>query len=150
LNPGKGNASSPATHCLALWDNKAMLVASSLELEGPAGDAIPRHYHEKVSEEFFCVDGGMTLWADEGEYHLSPGDYLHVPARAVHAYRMDAHYTRFFGYLSPGGFENFFRILGDPTEDHVFPTDIKPPRFDRVAQHMQELDLKFVERPGMR
>jgi quercetin 2,3-dioxygenase len=118
--------------------------------EGPIGNAIPKHFHEMVMEAFFCVDGAMTLWADEGEYQLLPGDFLHVPAGAIHAYRMDAHYTRFFGYLSPGVFENFFRILGDPYMEYVFPTDIKPPRFDRLMQHMQELDLQFTERPGGR
>jgi quercetin 2,3-dioxygenase len=116
--------------------------------EGPAGEAIPKHYHDKVMEAFFCVDGCMTLWAGESEYQLQPGDFLNVPAGIVHAYRMDAHFTRFFGYLSPGTFENFFRILGDPSDNYIFPTDIKSPRFDRVAQHLAELDVKFVERPG--
>ncbi len=116
--------------------------------EGPVGEAIPKHYHEKVMEAFFCVEGCMTLWAGENEYRLMPGDFLYVPPRTVHAYRMDAHYTRFFGYLSPGLFENFFRILGDPYEGYVFPTAIKPPRFDRVMHRIDELDLKFVEVPG--
>jgi quercetin 2,3-dioxygenase len=119
----------------------------SIMTEGPVGQAIPKHYHEHIMECFFCVDGCMTLWAGDGEYRLLPGDFLHVPAGVVHAYRMDAHYTRFFGYLSPGVFENFFRIFADPYEGYVFPTDIKPPRFDRVMQHIKELDLKFVEGP---
>jgi quercetin 2,3-dioxygenase len=120
----------------------------SMMTEGPVGQAIPKHYHEHIMECFFCVDGCMTLWAGEAEYRLLPGDFLHVPAGVVHAYRMDAHYTRFFGYLSPGVFENFFRIFGDPYESYVFPTDVKPPRFDRVMRHINELDLKFVEGPG--
>jgi quercetin 2,3-dioxygenase len=120
----------------------------SVMTEGPVGEAIPKHYHENVMECFFCVAGCMTLWADEREYRLLPGDFLHVPPGIVHAYRMDAHYTRFFGYLSPGKFENFFRIFGDAYEGYVFPTDIKPPRFDRVMRHINELDLKFVGMSG--
>lgn len=120
----------------------------SIMTEGPVGQAIPKHYHEHIMECFFCIDGCLTLWAGESEYRLLPGDFLHVPPGIIHAYRMDAHYTRFFGYLSPGVFENFFRIFGDPYEDYVFPTDIKPPRFDRVMRHINELDLKFVEGPG--
>jgi quercetin 2,3-dioxygenase len=121
----------------------------SIMTEGPIGEAIPKHFHGNVMECFFCVEGCMTLWAGECEYQLLPGAFLHVPPGIVHAYRMDAHYTRFFGYLSPGVFENFFRIFGDPYEGYVFPTDIKPPRFDRVMRHINELDLKFVEGPGM-
>jgi|SRR5579862_24140 len=120
----------------------------SVMTEGPVGEAIPKHYHEEVMEAFFCVEGCMTLWAGENEYRLVPGDFLYVPPRTVHAYRMDAHYTRFFGYLSPGVFETFFRIFGDPYEGYVFPTAIKPPRFDRVMHHIDELDLKFVGIPG--
>lgn len=122
----------------------------SIMTDGPVGQAIPKHYHEHIMECFFCVDGCMTLWAGDGEYRLLPGDFLHVPAGVVHAYRMEAHHTRFYGYLSPGVFENFFRIFGDPYEGYIFPADIKPPRFDRVMQHIAELDLKFVEgpRPG--
>ena len=121
----------------------------SVMTEGPVGQAIPKHYHEHIMECFFCVDGCMTLWAGDSEYRLLPGDFLHVPAGVVHAYRMDAHYTRFFGYLSPGVFETFFRTFADPYEGYVFPAHIKPPRFDRVMQHINELDLKFVEGPRM-
>jgi quercetin 2,3-dioxygenase len=37
--------------------------------------------------------------------------------------------------------------MGEPYEGHVFPVKPARSRFDRVLQHMAELDLKFVGGP---
>ncbi|WP_110686357.1 quercetin 2,3-dioxygenase [Salinicola aestuarinus] len=110
--------------------------------EGPKGEAIPPHYHREHTENFFCLDGHMTMWVNGQEVKLLPGDYLQVPARHVHAYRLDAPYTRFFGWLVPGIFEPFFRYLGEPYDGHVFPLNPPAFRFDRVLAHLDELDLQ--------
>ncbi|WP_419307616.1 quercetin 2,3-dioxygenase [Chromohalobacter israelensis] len=109
--------------------------------EGPAGEAIPAHYHREHSELFFCLDGHMTMWVNGQEVKLLPGDYLQVPAYHVHAYRLDAPYTRFLGWLTPGIFEPFFRLIGDPWEAHIFPEEPPAFRFDRVLEHIDEIDL---------
>jgi quercetin 2,3-dioxygenase len=36
----------------------------------------------------------------------------------------------------------------DPYEGHIFPLEPAPFRFDRVIQHLADLDLKLLERPG--
>jgi quercetin 2,3-dioxygenase len=87
------------------------------------------------------------MWANGEELQLYPGDFLHVPANTIHAYRIDSHYTKFLGFLSPGLFEPFFRTLGDPYEDHIFPSEPRPLRFDRVLARLHELDLKVVGGP---
>ncbi|SPJ33777.1 quercetin 2,3-dioxygenase [Kushneria phyllosphaerae] len=110
--------------------------------EGPKGDAIPPHFHREHTENFFCMDGHMTMWVNGQEVKLLPGDYVQVPARHVHAYRLDAPYTRFFGWLTPGVFEPFFRYLGDAYDGHVFPMAPPPFRFERVLAHLDELDLQ--------
>jgi quercetin 2,3-dioxygenase len=115
--------------------------------EGPPGARVPDHYHEKHTENFFCLDGRMTMWADGAELPLLPGDFLHVPAGTVHGFRLDAPFTRFVGFLTPGLFEPFFRYMGEPYEGYVFPVKPGRSRFDRVLQHMNELDLKFVGGP---
>jgi quercetin 2,3-dioxygenase len=119
----------------------------TLTTEGPPGPRVPDHYHEKHTENFFCLDGRMTMWADGAEMPLLPGDFLHVPAGTVHGFRLDAPYTRFVGFLTPGLFEPFFRYMGEPCEGHVFPVKPGRSRFDRVLKHMAELDLKFVGGP---
>ena len=66
----------------------------------------------------------------------------------MHAFRLDKPYTRFVGFLTPGLFEDFFRILGDPYPGHVYPQTPPPFRFDRVLSRLGELDLKFVDPPA--
>lgn len=112
--------------------------------EGPAGNAIPWHYHRHHTENFFCLDGSMTMWINGQEVKLNPGDFCQVTPGTVHSYRLDSPYTKFFGWLVPAVFEPFFRYIGDPTEAHVFAVEPPPFRFDRVMAHMDELDLNVL------
>ncbi|ANT63217.1 hypothetical protein AYJ57_22325 (plasmid) [Salipiger sp. CCB-MM3] len=112
--------------------------------EGPAGQPIPWHYHEHHTENFFCLEGQMTLWVNGTELTLHPGDFCQVTARTVHSYRLDSPYTRFYGWLVPAVFEPFFRTIGDPTEAHVFPVEPPAFRFDRVMAKLDELDLNVL------
>jgi len=112
--------------------------------EGPAGKAIPWHYHKHHTENFFCIEGQMTLWINGEELTLYPGDYCQVTAGTVHSYRLDTPYTKFFGWLVPAVFEPFFRYIGAPTDIHVFPVEPTEYRFDRVMAHMDELDLNVL------
>lgn len=109
--------------------------------EGPKGERIPEHFHQKHTEIFFGLEGQVTLWANGEEIVLKPGDMLHCPANTVHAYRFDSHYTKMIGVLATGLFEPFFHTLGDVYEDYIFPPDPYVFRFDRVLQNLNKLDL---------
>ncbi|WP_019989806.1 quercetin 2,3-dioxygenase [Rudanella lutea] len=112
--------------------------------EGPAGHMIIKHFHQKHSESFFCVDGQMAMWANGSLLDLNPGDFLSAPAGTIHAYQFKSPYTRIVGMLTPGIFEDFFRSA-HPYTDHVYPQAPTPgPNFAKISQ----LDLVFVERPG--
>jgi len=119
-----------------------------LSTMGPAGERIPKHFHERHTETFFCLDGAMTMWAGEEEIAMAPGDFMHVPPGTIHAYRLDSPYTKFVGFLAPGLFEPFFRAMCEPYAGYMFPPTPGPIRFDRVMAQMAELDLKLVERPS--
>ena len=119
----------------------------TLTTRGPKGDRIPRHFHEKHTECFFCLEGAMTMWAFDEEIALGPGDFLHVPAGTIHAYRLDAPSNNFLGILAPGLFEPFFRTLCDPYPGYDFPAQPWPFRFDRVVAALPSLDLRLVEGP---
>ena len=120
----------------------------SLLTEAPTGPEIPRHYHDKVTETFFCVKGTLQMFLNDEFVLLEAGDFLHVPPGAVHAFKIMRDDTRFIGFLTPGIFENFFRYLCQPFDGHIYPLTPPPFRFDRVIQHMGELDLHMVGRPG--
>lgn len=123
-------------------------VFIALLTEGPTGPAIPRHQHEKVTELFHCLNGQMEMYADDGFVTLDAGDFLHVPPRTPHSFQLKKHDTRFLGFITPGHFESFFRYLCDPFAGYRYPLVPPPFRFDRVIQHLAELDLTLLERPA--
>jgi len=123
-------------------------VFISLLTEGPIGTPIPRHRHEKVTELFYCLHGEMEMYAGDGFVALEPGDFLHVPPKTAHSFQLKKHDTRFIGFITPGDFEPFFRYLCVPFDGYRYPLVPPPFRFDRVIQHLAELDLTILERPG--
>ncbi len=120
----------------------------SVMAEGPKGPMIPKHMHEKVCETFFCLNGGLVMLVGDETVTLAPGDFVYVPAGTPHAYQIVKNDTRFLGFLTPGYFEQFFRYLAQPFEGYIYPLVPPPFRFDRVIQHLGELDLKLLGRPG--
>ena len=120
----------------------------ALLTEGPIGMPIPKHRHEKVTELFHCLNGQMEMFAGDGYITLDPGDFLHVPPKTAHSFQLKKHDTRFLGFVTPGHFEAFFRYLCEPFDGYHYPLVPPPFRFDRVIQHLSELDLTLLERPG--
>ncbi len=123
-------------------------VFIALLTEGPPGPAIPKHRHEQVTELFLCLNGQMEMFVGDGFVTLDPGDFLHVPPKTAHSFQLKKHDTRFLGFITPGHFESFFRYLCEPFDGYRYPLQPPPFRFDRVIQHLAELDLTVLERPG--
>ena len=54
----------------------------------PAGTSIPPHQHD-TENVGVITQGELILTLDGRESRYGPGDWYHVPARAVHAARFD-------------------------------------------------------------
>ncbi len=117
----------------------------ALMTEGPKGHRIPNHVHFKHTETFFCLNGSVSMTAGEELVSLHPGDFLHVPAGTPHTFQLTGNNTRFIQFHAPGLNEPFFRYMCDPCGDHTFLQPPPPFRFDRVLQHLAELDVKFLD-----
>ena len=67
------------------------------------------HYHERLTELFYIVEGEMTFLIGETT-HLAPaGTVVVVPPRTVHAFRnASSAPARLLAMVLPGGFEGFF------------------------------------------
>jgi quercetin 2,3-dioxygenase len=115
-----------------------------LMTDGPKGQRIPNHFHEKHTETFFCLNGCVRMTAGEEHVSLWPGDFLHVPAGTPHTFQLTGNNTRFIQFHAPGLNEPFFRYMCDPCEEYTFLQPPPPFRFDRVLQHLAELDVKFL------
>lgn len=113
--------------------------------DGPKGQRIPNHVHAKHTETFFCLNGSVSMTAGEEEVSLQPGDFLHVPAGTPHTFQLTGNNTRFIQFHVPGLNEQFFRYMCDPCEDYTYLQPYPPFRFDRVIQHLAEVDVKFLD-----
>jgi len=56
----------------------------------------------------------MNVWADDTARTLLPGDFASVPPNVVHQYQILGSHTEFAGLIVPGGWEEFFRFIGEP------------------------------------
>lgn len=73
-----------------------------LMTDGPKGQRIPNHVHEKHTETFFCLNGSVSMTAGEEEVTLRPGGFLHVPAGTPHTFQLTGNNTRFIQFHAPG------------------------------------------------
>lgn len=105
----------------------AFAVATS---HGAGSEPIVPHMHKGAHDTFLCLRGSLQVWCNNESRVLQPGDYASVPPLAIHSYaqRGIAH-NEFFGVIAPGGWEEFFRKIGDEaSEDTVlFPTGDQAP-----------------------
>ena len=116
-----------------------------LMTDGPKGYRIPNHVHEKHTETFFCLNGAVSMTAGDEEVTLRPGDFLHVPAGTPHTFQVVGNNTRFIQFHAPGLNEPFFRYMCEPCEEYTFLQPPPPFRFERVMEHLAELDVKFLQ-----
>jgi quercetin 2,3-dioxygenase len=150
LAAGEGERMIAGDQLYTILGNQAHSNGTFIALltEGPIGPAIPRHQHEKVTELFHCLNGQMEMFAGDTYVTLDAGDFLHVPPHTPHSFQLKKHDTRFLGFITPGHFEPFFRYLCEPFSGYRYPLVPHPFRFDRVIQHLAELDLTLLERPA--
>lgn len=45
------------------------------------------HFHKRISEAFYVLDGTIELYDGQSWTEGRPGDFLHVPPHGVHAFR---------------------------------------------------------------
>ena len=126
----------------------AMASLSRCLLKAPSALPSRAIATRKCTELFHCLNGEMEMFVGDGFLTLSPGDFLHVPPKTAHSFQLKKHDTRFLGFITPGDFEPFFRYLCTPFDGYRYPLVPHPFRFDRVIQHLSELDLTILERPG--
>jgi quercetin 2,3-dioxygenase len=123
----------------------------AVESTGGRSDYIGLHYHRLHTENFLCLDGRVSLWANGREILLTKGDYLHAPAGTVHSYAFDSHRTKMLGFLAPGVFEPFFEYLFTPTQAYAYEEtgqEFNP--MPQLLKAQEELDLVLVGPPPRR
>ena len=112
--------------------------------EGAAPAAMPSHVHGATYEAIYCLDGRLRVTAAGKDHLLTRGDFMSIPAGAVHSYALEAYFTRFATMYAPAGIERFFELAGELAEQPIF--DEQPAAADhrRLAAAAAQLDLELT------
>jgi quercetin dioxygenase-like cupin family protein len=83
-----------------------------LEMEGGPGAEPPLHVHHNEDEMFYVIEGELKVRRGQEELTLEAGASAFLPRKVAHAFKVMSRHVRFLNYITPGGFENYFRDLG--------------------------------------
>ncbi|KAF4636306.1 hypothetical protein G7Y89_g1790 [Cudoniella acicularis] len=120
-------------------DNAFAIVGTGGTYDKPIGF----HYHKEAHDVFLCIQGKLNVWANDKARSLLPGDFASVPPGTIHQYQVDSHHTEFIGLIIPGGWEEFFRFIGEPYAGPLFPTNDKRNPFEVLIPKLMAATEKF-------
>lgn len=97
-----------------------------LDMLVPPGFENGLHTHGP-NEVFHVIDGEIRLHIDGEDEVLGAGSSGYVPAGVVHGFENRADdVSRVIAVMSPGGAEQFFEAVGEPSEDRSLPAPVEP------------------------
>jgi quercetin dioxygenase-like cupin family protein len=111
--PGGGETLSlRGTKVRVLCTEADSVGASTFEFHAMPGFDTGSHYHSKIEEQFYVIDGEMELRAGDQVILGRPGAFVTVPAGIAHAFanRSDSP-SRMLLVCTPPGHERYFAEL---------------------------------------
>lgn len=85
-----------------------------LEIAGPTGGEPPLHVHRNEDEFFLVLEGQLKVLRGHEELSLKAGQSAFLPRNVAHTFKIVSPQARFLNTITPGGFEQFFRDMGQP------------------------------------
>lgn len=120
-------------------DNAFAIVGTGGTVDKPIGF----HYHREAHDVFLCLKGVLNVWANDSARSLGPGDFASVPPGTIHQYQIASSHTEFVGLIIPGGWEEFFRFIGEPYSGSLFPTNDHRNPFQVLIPKLMAATEKF-------
>jgi quercetin dioxygenase-like cupin family protein len=97
-----------------------------VEVLAPDGFASPLHVHHFEDEGFWILEGELTFYVGDRTIKAQPGSFLFGPKEVPHAFAVDSGPARLLFVLSPAGFEDLVREMGEPAKDLTIPPEGPP------------------------
>lgn len=115
-----------------------------IEISGGPGGEPPLHIHENEDEMFYVVEGRLKAFCGDQVRTLEAGDSVFLPRHVPHTFKVLSKQVRFLVYVTPAGFEEYFRELGEPAKALTVPRGCTPPDFEKIARVAARHGLSFV------
>jgi quercetin dioxygenase-like cupin family protein len=92
------------------------------------------HRHQYEDEHSLVIAGEIGFRSDDNEVVLGPGGYITKPRGQMHAmWNAGSEPGRIVEVITPGGFENYFRELGELLTSGTGPNLHETPEFAALA-----------------
>jgi mannose-6-phosphate isomerase-like protein (cupin superfamily) len=104
-----------------------------VEILAPEGFASPLHVHHFADEGFYILEGEMTFYVGDQIIKARPGSFLFGPKVVPHAFTVDSGPGRLF-VLSPAGFEDLVREMGEAARELTIPPQPEAPDEAQMQQ----------------
>jgi mannose-6-phosphate isomerase-like protein (cupin superfamily) len=114
------------------------------EVSGCPGGEPPLHIHENEDEMFYVVEGRLQAVRGSEEITLDPGDSAFLPRRVPHTFKVISSFARAIVYVTPGGFEGYFRDLGEPAGKLALPNYVPLPDVPEMLRVGSRYGLTFL------
>lgn len=107
------------------------------------GEAVPLHRHEKDVESFYVLEEEITFYIDDqAGIRSGPGAFLHVPAGAVHGFRITSETARYLIFTTAHHGE-FYRAISTRADANGLPAthDVD---WDKVMATAQDFGIEII------
>ena len=114
-----------------------------VEILVPEGFASPLHVHHQEDEGFGILEGEMTFYVGDQTIKAQPGSFLFGPKGVPHAFTVDSGPARLLFVLSPGGFEDLVREMGEPARERTIPAAPEAPPDEAQMERMAAIAARY-------
>ncbi len=92
-------------------DGRVTVVEDTLK----PGFHLARHYHKKMMEIFYVLEGQVTFDFEDEKVVASPGTTINIPPNVTHEVKSE-NGARLITVFTPGGFDKYLEKLAAMTE----------------------------------
>lgn len=119
-----------------------------VESEGRRGDMPPLHVHRREEEAFYVLDGELSLHLPGRSLTLGAGEAF-LPLKDVpHTYRVESETARWLAIVTPAGFDDFVREVGEPAPEETLPPAGRQHDPARLAEIAARFGIELLGPPG--
>src|ERR671917_2329401 len=114
-----------------------------VEILAPDGYGSVLHVHHFEDEGFYILEGEMTFYVGDQTIKAQPGSFLFGPKEVPHAFTVDSGPARLLFVLSPAGFENLVRDMGEPAKELSIPPAPEAPPDEVEMERMAAIAARY-------
>jgi quercetin dioxygenase-like cupin family protein len=111
------------------------------------GSSVPLHVNDRWDRGFYILDGEYKFITGEDTVAAEPGVWIFVPRNTPHAWRCVSPEGRLLNVTAPGGFEDFYREMGESVTDRTELPGRTDPDIERLSGAALQYGITIVGPP---